>query len=303
MREDSQTDPDMELIESPWCPLFGALPDIRIEAPPNSQTYRCIDVIKRARIIWGSINTWTFWRDELELSSWPDPEEVPHYHGDLLESARSIFRARSSIFQHIMVIDVRKDYYHTKDGRLKETYTPKQRMDDLAWLGNSSGAYGKVVDDLPDYFFFAILSLGMAWDSIRDLIDGCKVEDDPTLIENVQNATDLVSAAESLEGKENRKEIEDDIKNANKYIEEQEPHAKRGLKILMNASEGGIVKRKMNHTEIQERRNNWQLMANEIWGRKPSFSKYAVAGEIAKTTKDNTFSIDTIRRYINKPSD
>lgn len=197
-----------KLFGGPWCPIFGWWPDFDPAPPPNSQVGRCLEVIDQAREIWEIDSSWHFLGEEDEYgfhpmiwadSSWPAPEEVSGYPKEYLESARSIFRARHSAFQHIV----------------PSGETLKGRWEDLVSFIRPGGIYGKVDSKVPDYAVLAILALGKARDSLRNLcdeMDEARIE--PWLVANVQDALDLVYFAKTMMLEEEAKEAREDAEKA-----------------------------------------------------------------------------------------
>jgi len=59
------------LFKSPWCPLFGHLPEL-YDKPENSPERRCVEIIYEARELWG-INPYF----HTCSTSWPEKEDLP----------------------------------------------------------------------------------------------------------------------------------------------------------------------------------------------------------------------------------
>lgn len=254
-----------KVFGGPWCPIFGRLPDFAPAPPANSQVGRCLEVINQAREVWGIDSSNRFlWKEDVDGfhplisadSSWPAPEEVSEYPKEDLESARSIFRGRHSAFLHIV----------------PSGETLKSRSKALLSFIRPGGAYRKIDSRVPDYAVLAILALGKAWDSLRNLhdeMDEVRMDEvgmEPWLVANVQDALDLVYFAKSMMLEEEAKEAQEDAEKA----EQSKNYARK------RASE-------VNKKRGEDRKSICLALGETLRKKHPEMSESSIARNIHKT--------------------
>jgi hypothetical protein len=83
-----------QLLNNPWCPLFGSLPETY--EPPAAVTSQCLQIITAAREIWGAK-----WQDLLTETNFPNENQVK-YDAVRLRAARAIFRSAEELFQRVL---------------------------------------------------------------------------------------------------------------------------------------------------------------------------------------------------------
>jgi len=82
-----------------------------------------------------------------------------------------------------------------------------------------------------------------------------------------------------------------------------EPDVFRGQKILASSSDGGNAKAGKTHESLEDRNLQWQADAKEIWNKRPSCSRWRVAGMLEEKYHNTPIlkaKRDTIYRIIKK---
>ncbi|MBZ0157391.1 MAG: hypothetical protein K8I29_14430 [Alphaproteobacteria bacterium] len=212
------------ILSSQWCPLFGWLPVLN--EPPSSIKSQCLDVILRARYIWGvlqrvygigippneSLRPGIFAEynvaSDFEMKGlpiWPNPSEVPEYPENDLVTARVAFsRAPEVIFRAQFAASTysygspipTSAYVEGSDGNAVLKFSPDQVSDKYIVSETNQAVLRR--RDLTNYEAFSIVAIWYAWDALREMICKGKPDSDSEVITSVEIGLKLQARAESL---------------------------------------------------------------------------------------------------------
>ncbi|HVO66704.1 MAG TPA: hypothetical protein VMT12_09485 [Syntrophales bacterium] len=303
-----------DFFENPWCPLFGALPDIPDDHQyPNSVASRCLDIICEAREIWDAHDF-----------NWPDPicpdkqlvEEKTGMPAEFIESVRLIsWRAIEIVFNCRFNTAIYSDQYRPwqrKDGG--ESFLSLGAYNIWAWVLESemeitAGAttepfisIRKFTNTDPQSLetiqyeeetfleekAFSLLAIDVAWSTLGSVLYWHEAEDSPYILRCLQDAQDLMTRArQALRNEDARKLVENEAAQWHKDAENR-----RTGKL------GGDKSGKLKREEARIKHKGWQEKADVIWIMHPNWNKSDVARRIAKEDDEKW---GTIRRRISKP--
>lgn len=289
-----------KLFKKAWCPLFGELPFI--EDPPSSPASRCIDIIERARDMWGCPplsyesswpNPQDVWFDAYLVGGYTGIEEMVQYSKEKLLSARAIFRRASEIMMHSQIYKGGgQDWYRKQDGTSDLRIAPDQVKD---WLleyhANSTlGVVEKI--EVPE--IFALVAIHQAWFTLYKLLCNGISEDDSSVIKNVQVTGALLARAQSIQ-------TDKKIEHADKTIKEMIPDTELGIKRRNQLKLCGQNRWKNGESsKLQKIRKKWLAKAKELREKHPHMSCRSIAMLIWKNKKLTKKSHQTVYKYLLK---
>jgi hypothetical protein len=268
-----------QLFIKAWCPLFGKLPPVPNDL--NDNTYRCVEIIKSARLLWGVNNAWL---KDLK-SSWSDPSKIDGYPTNYIVSARILYGATPSVsaeaerklddpddplFNEAIYEDVYNIDFHPsgEDIDLKKVLIDIQNKF-YEFRGN------RMIDDTLELEqAYAIRAINLAWIALYNGIADNYYLYEEEIYKMILNAESLLSLAK-------------DGLTESAY--------ETGRKVINGGRRGG--ESKGISTKIKSQYIEWQKQADLIWKKDPNYSKRRVAFYIAKKDGGN---LNTIRKIIKK---
>ena len=172
-----------DLLESPWCPLFG---QIRVpcdfDIPSFSPVHEIIDVIMQARSLWFATDSLPLLDIGADLPGcfsnrcWPEPEEIDNYPSDLIRVVRAIwmFAKNGGLYEHVGYhryldplngIDIR---IYTSFFNLKASLVITKIRELLSeiYIDQNRGTYvvkNEVFIPIYDYALLGLLAIAEAW--------------------------------------------------------------------------------------------------------------------------------------------
>ncbi|MCP4254564.1 MAG: hypothetical protein GY775_14400 [Candidatus Scalindua sp.] len=158
--------------DSDWCPLSGQLPSTG-NFDLSEQADRCKDIIMKSRQLWGDKNIL-----------------------QKLETAQSIIGTYPRVKKYIESVPIVQKVDDELSGDPNTTTLDT----------NSEGAVGLVRkhvnpplgDQIKDYHVLAILAIAEAWDALKSVLYHKKKLNDPTVINQVQIAGNLLAQANKI---------------------------------------------------------------------------------------------------------
>lgn len=257
-------------FSSPWCPLFGRLPDIQ-DSFPDSPEYECIAIIKKARELWQVPNFFC-----LESK----------YPQNALLTARTIFESYDSVDQHMLEKGKNIHFKQREAIDFIKAFHLGMYFEDE--LFDNVDFDGKHVDGKFDYLILAIFAICEAWWQLECiLVEG--LHGDPLVLKGIHLARLLVFDATEQYSECVYSDVEL-IFNHGARVKKAQKDGQAGRKITK-----------------AERHKGWQEEANKIWGK--NLTKMAVAKIIANRldhldteANQKPVSANWISRHIKKPA-
>ena len=184
-----------------------------------------------------------------------------------------------------------EDWYQKPTGEhvLKHTLNSAWRR--VVGVARSSLAYGTIDKAVTDEQIIAIIAIGEAWRSLRDILYYGEPEDSPAIVRRILVAEQLLKRVLRSE----RDGFED-------FIEKTEPDRRTGKKVHQGQRVAGQGRAEQILEEREPIWTKWQEFADELWTKNPHLSILEVARRCSKTFQNTEYqgSTRTIRRIISK---
>ncbi|WP_028895098.1 hypothetical protein [Syntrophorhabdus aromaticivorans] len=231
------------------------------------------------------------WRINEHTPTLDSCSEDSNYPLALLESARTVFRAHVSLMQNALIMFPHEDWYQKPTGENVLKHTLDSAWERVLKVARSSLAYGVIDKAVTDEQIIAIVAIGEAWRSLRDMLFYEEPEDDPAIARRILVAEQLLKRVLQAE--------RDSFEN---FIKKTEPDRRAGRKVHQGQKLAGQGRAE----QLQEDRApiwaKWQEFANELWRRNPRLSILEVARRCSKTFQSTEYrgSPRTVRRIISK---
>lgn len=207
---------NQHLFNNRWCPLFGGLPEI--DDPPSSPAYRCIDIIKEARLLFGAV-------DIFPGDNYPAPERVEGLYalsdGGIYLLSKPVLTSIRFIYFRIWEIMFRAQWISGKWNEYGQPKYDNPYCDDHNHLRIAQDqvtasflitesletnsidhtVMRKVFDAWGPGILFALYAICEAWQILRDLLIEGEEEEGTVVLKRLFIASAVMDRARTEESK------------------------------------------------------------------------------------------------------
>jgi hypothetical protein len=201
------------------------------------------------------------------------------YSKSFLRTARTIFEMYEIVCDHALMND---------------DYPGEKARNAIYWVRYGHGR-GYFDDDIPDYLILGVLAIAEAWDCLDEiLIDG--LGRSPCVIEQVQDAQQLVTLAKEERESEVLQRVREELEARRAQAEEYGEELQR---ITLGKKQNGQRERAATK---ESRWRGWQLEEGLIYKDHPEWGREGAAIEISKRLRmlRSELTWTYVKKYVTK---